>query len=100
MRFYDERKLWYAETESLARDLENKSYCEIMKVFECKDIIRLRSCERPKTTIFGRMLFPLVALAFLVVMPIKWMITGNTYFDSIAKKYGWINRLFEFVGIK
>ena len=100
MRFYDERNLWYAETESLARELENKSYREIMKVFESNDIIRLRSSKRPSTTILGRTLFPFVALAFLVVIPIKWIITGNTYFDSIAKKHGWINRLSEFVGIK
>lgn len=100
MRFKDERQLWCSEVEDLARKLANKTEREVYEILQYEDIIELRSCDRPKTTILGRILFPFVVITFLVVMPIKWIITGNSYFDAVSCKYKWIRQLTDYVGIK
>jgi hypothetical protein len=100
MRFYDERNLWHSETEKLAEEVENKTKWEIQEILDAHDVVRIRSCDRPKTTMFGRLLFPIVALAFLLVMPFKWIITGNSYFDAVSCKYKWIRKLTDYAGIK
>jgi len=100
MRFYDEKCLWYSETETLADQMENKTAREIQEIFDDHDVVRIRSCNRPQTTMVGRLLFPIVAISFLLIMPIKWIITGNSYFDAVSCKYKWIRKLTDYVGIK
>ena len=100
MRFYDERNLWYSETEELAEKLANTGVREIQEILDEHDVVRIRSCDRPKTTALGRLLFPFVAITFLFIMPVKWVITGNSYFDAVSCKYKWIRKLTNYVGIK
>jgi len=100
MIFYDERCLWYAETEELARRLENKSARDIQEIFDDHDVIRLRACDRPDTSMLGRLLLPVVALCLIITMPIKWVITGSSHFDSFARKHKWLKKITDYVGIK
>lgn len=100
MRLYDERKLWCSEVEDLAEKLSDKSKREVQLILDWHDVIALRSCDRPKTTFLGRLLFPLIAIILLLSMPLKWLITGNSYFDSVAKKNKWIRSITDYVGIK
>lgn len=100
MRFKDEKIMWYAEVETLARELANKTEREVWGVLDGRDIVYLRSEERPEVTVFGRVLFPFVFIIAAMFSVIKWIITGDRYLDSVAKKYKIFDKILKYVGIE
>lgn len=100
MRFKDEKQLWHSDTEYLAKQLANKSTIEIQEILDQHDVIALSSTERPGVNIIGRLLLPVVFIVVALISIIKWIITGDRFIDSIAKRYSWFNTVLTYTGIK
>ena len=100
MRYLDERKLWYAETEELAERLANKSLRDIQEILDAYDVIRLRSTERPKATAFNRLMLVLLTIPLLLLCSVKWCFTGNFFLDTWEKKYKAIACVIKIVGVR
>jgi len=45
MRFSDEKQMWYADTERLAKQMANKSEQELLDIFYKHDIIKIVSTD-------------------------------------------------------
>lgn len=86
MIFSDERELWYAETENLARQLANKSEEEIMSIFDRSDVIQLKASERPNGKIIDRIMLPFTWVILLILCCVKYIVTGSWYIDSWVKR--------------
>lgn len=86
MIFSNEKELWYAETEILARQLANKSEDEIMAIFDSSDVIQLRVSERPQGKIIDRIMLPFSWSILFILCCVKYLLTGSWYIDSWAKK--------------
>lgn len=93
MIFSDERELWYAETQSLARQLANKSEDEIMAIFNQSDVIQLRESKRPDGKIIDRIMLPFTWFFLLILCCVKYVLTGSWYIDSWVKK----NRILKII---
>ncbi len=100
MRFKNERVLWHSETEDLAAKLVGKSKDEIQDIFEDNDVISLKTCEKIKVTIIGRLLCIPVFLLMVIVSVFKWFMTGDRYLDSWFKKYKTLEIVREYTGLK
>ncbi len=100
MRFKHERVLWHSETEDLAAKLVGKSKDEIQDIFEDSDVISLKTGDKIKVTIIGRLLCIPVFILMVVVSILKWFITGDRYLDSWFKKYKTLERVREYTGLK
>jgi len=100
MRFKDEKKMWYADTEHLARKLAKRSEQEVQEILDEHDIIKLRSGERPTVKMLGRILFPIVCLVLIPIAAIKWVVTGDRYLDVYAKRFPWFEAAMDYCGIK
>ena len=100
MRFKDEKPMWHADTELLAEKVANKTVREVQKIFDSHDVIKLRSCERPEVTVTGRLLFPIIFIALIPVVVLKWVATGDMYLDAIVKRFKWLGAIIDYCGIK
>lgn len=100
MRFKDEKKMWYADTELLAARLANKTELQVQQILDDHDVIKLYSGDRPKVGIFGRLLFLPVCLVLIPVSVIKWFATGDRYLDVYAKRFPLFDRVMNYCGIK
>jgi hypothetical protein len=99
LRFKDEKPMWHADTERLSRKLENKSSADIQTILDEYDVIYLRSCERPKTTLFNRIILCMCAPIFVFLSSAKWMLTGDRFLDSWCKNSKILSCLFKLSGI-
>lgn len=99
MRFKDEKYLWNADVEAIAEMIANKSKEDVLQVFDNYDVIKLTSIERPKVTAFNRLMFVLLFIPLATTAGIKWMMTGDAYLDTWAKKYVFVGRIFKIIGI-
>ena len=93
MRFTDEKPMWYADTERLAKQLANKTERDIQDILDKHDVIKLRSTERPSESLMNRVVLVVVFIPFVMLSLIKWMVTGDMYLDSWIKK----NRVLGFI---
>lgn len=100
MRFKDEKEMWYADTEHLAAKLADKSQKEIQEILDDRDVIKLRSCERSSISFLGRLSSIVVFPSLIILMAVKWLVSGDRYLDSWAKKYKFLNSIINFSGIK
>lgn len=98
MRFLDEKHMWYAETEYLATKLANKSERDVLNILNQHDIIRLDSMERKPTPVLGRLLFVVSYPILLLLVGIKWVLTGDRYLDSWVKRLR-LEKFFKFCGV-
>lgn len=99
MRFKDEKYLWNADVEAIAEGLANKSKEDVLQVLDGYNVIKLTSIERPKVTAFNRLMFLLLFIPLATAAGIKWMMTGDCYLDSWAKKYKPVSWIFKVIGI-
>ena len=100
MRFKDEKQMWYADTEMLAARLANKDKLDVQEILDSADVITLRSTERPKAKLINRISLVVLYPALVVVSVVKWLLTGDRFFDSWAKKSRWFSAVLDFAGIK
>ena len=100
MRYLDERKLWYAETEELAERLANKAARDIQEILDAHDVIRLRSTARPKATAFNRVMLVILTIPLLSLCSVKWCFTGNFFLDTWEKKYKVIAWIIKIMGVR
>jgi len=99
MRFSDEKQMWYADTERLAKQMANKSEQELLDIFYKHDIIKIVSTDRPEVTIFNRLMFVLLFIPLTMLAATKWMGTGDAYLDSWAKKYKLVGWIYKLIGV-
>lgn len=99
MRFKDEKYLWNADVEDIAGMVANKSKEDVLQVLDNYNVIKLTSIERPKVTAFNRFMFVLLFIPLATTASIKWMMTGDGYLDTWAKKYNVVGWIFKIVGI-
>tara|TARA_B110000977_G_scaffold50548_1_gene68655 strand:+ start:121 stop:429 length:309 start_codon:yes stop_codon:yes gene_type:complete len=100
MLFKDEQIMWFPEKENLIGRLANKSEREIDLEMRDSEVIILRLRDKPKAPAIGRILMPVIMIFFLILMFIKWVITGEKYLDSWCKKFKFLDSLSEFAGLK
>ncbi len=100
MRFKDEKIMWYAETTEMAGRLAHKSEREIQEILDDYNVITLRSIERPKVNILGRLLYPLIMLILCFVFGVKWLITGDGYIDTLVKRVPYLGKIVDYCGIR
>ena len=99
MIFKDERNLWYADKELLATLLANKSETEIMEYIEYRDIVQIRSEERPTVNTLGRLLYIPTCMLLIVICGVKWVLTGSFKLDSWCKKFKVFDKVMKYTGI-
>ena len=99
MRFKDEKMLWHSDVEMLSERLANKPQREVYNILCDHDVIKLHSCERPKTTVVGRLMFPVVITLLVPLALIKWVLTGDGYLDTWIKKQPWLGKIVDFIGV-
>ena len=99
MRFKDEKMLWHSDVKVLSERLANKSQREVYNILCDHDVIKLRSDERPKTTVCGRLMFPVVITLLLPVALVKWVMTGDLYLDTWIKKQPWLGKIVDYIGV-
>ena len=99
MRFSDEKQMWYADTERLAKQMANKSEQELLDIFYKHDIIKIVSIDRPEVTTFNRLMFVLMFIPLTMLAATKWMGTGDAYLDSWAKKYKLVGWIYKLIGV-
>ena len=99
MIFKDEMKLWYSDKEKLAKQLANKPERELMEYLEYRDIIKLKSVERPSVNTLGRLLFVPTYVLLCTICCFKWVFTGSFYIDSWAKKCKVIDKIMRYTGV-
>ena len=90
MIFTDERAIWNSEQEQLAELLTNKSYDEVYDELHKYKSVLVVSGE-PRYTAPQRLIQLLTAplIPFLVIiMGIKYVVTGDKYLDSWLRKIG------------
>ena len=98
MRFKDEKVLWWAETEALAARLADKNQQELLEIFEENDVVRIHSCDRPKISIFNRVMSIFTFPVFIILMGVKWLLTGDQYLESWCKRSKALEFLFKISG--
>lgn len=99
MRFSDEKQMWYADIERLAKQMANKSEQELLDIFYKHDIIKIVSIDRPEVTTFNRLMFVLLFIPLTMLAATKWMGTGDAYLDSWAKKYKLVGLIYKLIGV-
>ena len=99
MRFSDEKQMWYADTERLAKQMANKSEQELLDIFYKHDIIKIVSTNRPEAATFNRLMFVLLFIPLSILAATKWMGTGDVYLDTWAKKYKIVGWLYKLIGV-
>lgn len=99
MRFSDEKQMWYADTERLAKQMANKSEQELLDIFYKHDIIKIVSTNRPEVTTFNRLMFVLLFIPLTILAATKWMGTGDAYLDTWAKKYKLVGLIYKLIGV-
>ena len=99
MRFSDEKQMWYADTERLAKQMVNKSEKELFDLLDKYDIIKIVSTDRPKVTTFNRLMFVLLFIPLMMLAATKWMGTGDAYLDTWAKKYKLVGLIYKLIGV-
>jgi len=99
MRFSDEKQMWYADIERLAKQMANKSEQELLDIFYKHDIIKIVSIDRPEVTTFNRLMFVLLFIPLTMLAATKWMGTGDAYLDSWAKKYKLVGWIYKLIGV-
>ncbi len=99
MRFSDEKQMWYADIERLAKQMANKSEQELLDIFYKHDIIKIVSIDRPEVTTFNRLMFVLMFIPLTMLAATKWMGTGDAYLDSWAKKYKLVGLIYKLIGV-
>jgi len=90
MIFSDERTLWADEQNELAILLANKSQDEVGEILEGYSKLLIKSSgrkERRLQRLVQLCTAPLLPILFLL-MPIKWLLTGDKYLDSWLCKIG------------
>lgn len=98
MRFKDERYLWYADVERIAKQMANKSEQELFDILNEHDIIKIVSTDRPEITAFNRLMLILLFLPLSMLAATKWMLSGDAYLDAWAKKYKLVGWLYNLIG--
>ena len=99
MRFSDEKQMWYADTERLAKQMANKSEQELLDIFYEHDIIKIVSTDRPEVTTFNRLMFVLLFIPLTILAATQWMGTGDAYLDTWAKKYKLVGLIYKLIGV-
>lgn len=99
MRFSDEKQMWYADTERLAKQMANKSEQELLDIFYKHDIIKIVSTDRPEVTTFNRLMFVLLFIPLTILAATKWMTSGDAYLDTWAKKYKLVGLIYKLIGV-
>ena len=99
MRFSDEKQMWYADIERLAKRMANKSEQELLDIFYKHDIIKIVSTDRPKVTTFNRLMFVVLFIPLMMLAATKWMGTGDAYLDTWAKKYKLVGLIYKLIGV-
>lgn len=99
MRFSDEKQMWYADTERLAKQMANKSEQELFDIFHEHDIIKIVSTNRPEVTTFNRLMFVLLFIPLTMIAATKWVLSGDAYLDSWGKKYRLVGWIYKLIGV-
>lgn len=99
MRFSDEKQMWYVDTERLAKQMANKSEQELFDIFYEHDIIKIVSTDRPRVTTFNRLMFVVLFIPLSILAATKWVVSGDKYLDSWAKKYKLVGWLYKLIGV-
>ena len=99
MRFSDEKQMWHADTERLVKQMANKSEQELLDIFDKHDIIKIVSTDRPEVATFNRLMFVLLFIPLTVLAATKWMVSGDRYLDSWAKKYKLVGWIYKLIGV-
>ena len=99
MRFKDEREMWSADIEALAAQLSNKSNDEVEEILDAHDVIKLRSCDGPKSTLVNRLALILFVPILILVTGIKWLCTGDRYLDSWEKRNKILRNILKISGL-
>jgi hypothetical protein len=90
MIFTDERDIWFSDQDELASKLANKSHEDIFNILEDYKSILVVSGS-PRYTATQRLIQLLSAplIPFLILlMGVKWVLTGDKYLDSWLKRIG------------
>ena len=100
MRFTDEKPMWYADTEMLAKQLSNKTEREVQEIFDKHDVIKLKSTKRPSASFMNRLVLVIVFIPLVILSFIKWVVTGDRYLDSWVKKNRALGFIVRLAGIE
>ena len=85
--FTDERTLWADDQDKLSVLLENKSRDAINDLLEDYKYLLVKDNKQDKSAklrVIQILTLPVIPL-LIVLMPIKWILTGDKYLDSWMK---------------
>lgn len=85
MRLLGERVLWNSQVEDIANKLHMKSAEDVYSILDGYDVITLKTVY-VETTLSNRVSYLLLFIPLILLASIKWILTGNFYLDSWAKR--------------
>lgn len=89
MIFSDERDLFVSEIEDLSQKLANKSAKEIEQILDDGNyrLMYLAYKGDDLNTFKNRLALPFIVPILCIICLIKWIISGDYYLDSWARKF-------------